>query len=101
MPFSGRAARRPAAGYGGKPYAIAFELPSGRPGSLSITNQFHVQRLGGMLAPMTLTTLLIILLVLAAVGGGWGWGGSYGWAGWSPVGVILIIFLVLYLTGRL
>ena len=47
--------------------------------------------------------LLIILLVvfLLALGGG-GWGHSrYGYAGWSPAGVILLVLVVLYFTGHL
>jgi hypothetical protein len=45
-------------------------------------------------------TLLFIVLLIAALGGG-GWGYSrYGWAGFSPAGLILVIFLVLILTGN-
>jgi hypothetical protein len=53
-----------------------------------------------MLAPMTLTTLLIILLVIALAGGGFAQG-SYGWAGWSPAVLILVVLLLFYLSGRL
>ena len=47
--------------------------------------------------------LLIILIVLlvAALGGG-GWGHSrYGYAGWSPAGILLVIIVVLFFTGNL
>lgn len=47
--------------------------------------------------------LLIILIVLlvAALGGG-GWGHSrYGYAGWSPAAIILVVLAVLYFSGHL
>ena len=43
-------------------------------------------------------TILVILLVLALVGGGFGHT-RYGYAGWSPAGVILLVLLVLFFTG--
>jgi hypothetical protein len=49
---------------------------------------------------MNLGTLLIILLVIALLGGGLGHG-TYGWAGWSPAGILIVILLILLLTGRL
>ncbi|MDP2313670.1 MAG: DUF3309 domain-containing protein [Pseudomonadota bacterium] len=46
-------------------------------------------------------TILIVVLLLLAIGGG-GWGHSrYGAAGWSPLGIILVIIAVLYFTGNL
>jgi hypothetical protein len=45
-------------------------------------------------------TLLIVLLLLAAVFGGWGHS-RFGYTGWSPLGIVLVIFLVLWLTGNL
>ena len=47
--------------------------------------------------------LLIILLVvlgLALLGGGMGHS-RFGYAGWSPAGVILLVLVVLYFTGHL
>jgi hypothetical protein len=47
--------------------------------------------------------LLIILLVvlLLSIGGG-GWGHSrFGYAGWSPAGVVLVVLVLLYFTGHL
>jgi hypothetical protein len=44
-------------------------------------------------------TILIILLVLALLGGGLGHS-RYGYAGWSPAGVLLAIVVVLLLTGH-
>jgi len=44
--------------------------------------------------------ILLVVLVLALGGGGWGHS-RYGYAGWSPAGLIVIILLVLFFTGRL
>jgi hypothetical protein len=49
---------------------------------------------------MTLTTLLIILLVVMLLGGGMAHG-TYGWAGWSPAGIVILVLLFMLLTGRL
>jgi len=45
-------------------------------------------------------TLLIILLVLSAVFGGWGHR-RWGYTGWSPLGIVLVLLLLLWLTGNL
>ena len=47
-----------------------------------------------------LLMVLIVLLVLAVVGGGWGHS-RWGYAGWSPVGVILATLVILWFTGHL
>ena len=47
-----------------------------------------------------LMTILIVVLILSLVGGGLGHS-RFGYAGWSPAGVILAIVVVLFLTGRL
>ena len=47
-----------------------------------------------------MVTLIIILLVLALVGGGLGHS-RFGYAGWSPAGIVLLILVVLLLTGNL
>ena len=47
-----------------------------------------------------LTIILIILLVAALAGGGWGHS-RFGYAGWSPAGILIVILLVLFLTGNL
>jgi hypothetical protein len=44
--------------------------------------------------------ILIVLLVLALGGGGWGHS-RYGFAGWSPAGLIVLVLVVLWMTGRL
>jgi ABC-type transport system involved in cytochrome c biogenesis permease component len=44
-------------------------------------------------------TILFILLVLALVGGGVGHS-RYGYAGWSPAGLIVVVLLVMFLTGN-
>jgi hypothetical protein len=47
-----------------------------------------------------LMTILLVVLILSLVGGGFGHS-RFGYAGWSPAGLILIVLLVLYVTGRL
>ncbi len=47
-----------------------------------------------------LTILLIVLLVMALGGGGWGHS-RFGVMSWSPLDLVLVIFLVMYLTGHL
>ena len=44
--------------------------------------------------------ILIGLLVLALIGGGWGHS-RYGYAGWSPAGLIVLLFVVIWATGNL
>jgi hypothetical protein len=43
-------------------------------------------------------TILLIVLVLALVFGGMGHA-RFGYAGWSPAGLILVVLLVLLVTG--
>jgi hypothetical protein len=49
---------------------------------------------------MLMTVLLVVLLVLAIVGGGAGHA-RWGYAGWSPVGLIVVIFAILWFTGTM
>jgi hypothetical protein len=44
--------------------------------------------------------LIVVLLLLALAGGGWGHR-RYGYAGWTPAGVIIVIAVVLLATGYL
>ena len=44
-------------------------------------------------------TILFIVLLVALIGGGLGHS-RFGYAGWSPAGVILLVLLVLFLTGH-
>jgi hypothetical protein len=44
-------------------------------------------------------TILVVLLVLALLGGGFGHS-RYGYAGWSPAGILIVILVVLMLTGN-
>jgi hypothetical protein len=46
-----------------------------------------------------LLMILLVLLVLSLVGGGWGHS-RYGYVGWSPAGIIVLLFVVLWLTGN-
>ena len=45
--------------------------------------------------------LLIVLLVLALGGGAFGHSRNWGYAGWSPLGIIVVLLLILWLTGNL
>ncbi len=47
-----------------------------------------------------LITILLVFLVLSLIGGGVGHS-RYGFAGWSPAGILILIVAVLFLTGRL
>jgi hypothetical protein len=47
-----------------------------------------------------LMIVLIVVFILALGGGGWGHS-RYGYVGWSPAGMILLILLVLWFTGNL
>lgn len=47
-----------------------------------------------------LMIILIVLLVLALGGGGFAQS-RYGFAGWSPALLILVLLVVLWLTGNL
>lgn len=49
---------------------------------------------------MSLTTLLLVILVIALFGGAFGHA-NWGYAGWSPAGLILCVLLILWLLGRL
>lgn len=46
----------------------------------------------------TLMIILLVLLVLALFGGGWGYS-RYGYASWSPVGLLVVLLVVLLLVG--
>jgi hypothetical protein len=45
-------------------------------------------------------TILVVLLLLSLVGGGIGHGRA-GLAGWSPAGIIAVVFIIMVITGRL
>jgi hypothetical protein len=47
-----------------------------------------------------LLVILLNLLVLAIGGGGWGQS-RYGYAGWSPAGILVLVIVVLYFSGHL
>jgi len=44
-------------------------------------------------------TILFIVLILALIGGGMGHS-RYGYAGWSPAGMLIVILLLLMFTGH-
>ncbi len=46
--------------------------------------------------------LIVLILVLVFAIGGGGWGHSrYGYVGWSPAGIVLLVLAILWFTGRL
>ena len=47
-----------------------------------------------------LLTILIVLLFVSLLGGGFGHS-RFGYAGWSPAGVLLAILVILFFTGHL
>jgi hypothetical protein len=47
-----------------------------------------------------LMIVLIVVLLLAVGGGGWAHS-RYGYVGWSPLGLILLVLVVLWFTGNL
>jgi len=48
-----------------------------------------------------LLTILVILLLLALFSGAFGSSRGWGYYGWSPLGLIILIIVVLALTGNL
>ena len=44
--------------------------------------------------------VLIVLLVVSLGGGGWGHS-RYGYASWTPAGLIIVVVLLFWLTGHL
>jgi hypothetical protein len=46
-------------------------------------------------------TLLVILIILALLSGGFGYSRGWGYYGWSPLGLLILIVLILALTGNL
>ena len=44
--------------------------------------------------------LVLALLLLSLAGGAWGQS-RYGYVGWSPAGILLVVVVILYLTGNL
>ena len=47
-----------------------------------------------------LMIVLIVVLLLTLGGGGWGHP-RYGYASWSPAGLVVLVLLVLLFTGNL
>jgi hypothetical protein len=57
-----------------------------------------VRHVAAPFGAIQMLTLLLILLLVALVGGGLGHS-RFGYAGWSPAGLLLLVVLVLFLTG--
>ena len=47
-----------------------------------------------------LMLILFVLLIVALAGGGWGHS-RYGYVGWSPAGLIVLVLVIFWLTGHL
>jgi hypothetical protein len=47
-----------------------------------------------------LMIILFVLLAFALAGGGYGHS-RFGYAGWSPAGIVLMILVVMYFTGNM
>jgi len=45
--------------------------------------------------------ILCVVLLIVALGGGAFGHSRYGFAGWSPAGIILLVLVVLWFTGNL
>ena len=48
-----------------------------------------------------LITLIVVLLLLTLLSGGYGHSRGWGYYGWSPLGLLILIILILALTGNL
>jgi hypothetical protein len=48
-----------------------------------------------------LLTILVILFIVALLSGGFGYSRGWGYYGWSPLGLVVLIVLILLLTGNL
>jgi hypothetical protein len=48
-----------------------------------------------------LVTLLVVLLLIGLLSGGYGHSRGWGYMGWSPLGLLILIILVLALSGNL
>jgi formate hydrogenlyase subunit 3/multisubunit Na+/H+ antiporter MnhD subunit len=46
-------------------------------------------------------TILVVLLLLALFSGGYGSSRGWGYYGWSPLGLLILIVLIMALTGNL
>jgi hypothetical protein len=46
-----------------------------------------------------LLTILLIVLVISLIGGGLGHS-RFGYAGWSPAGLVVVILLLMLFTGH-
>jgi hypothetical protein len=48
-----------------------------------------------------LLTILVVLLLLSLLGGGFGSSRGWGYYGWSPLGLLIVVIVILALTGNL
>jgi cytochrome c-type biogenesis protein CcmH/NrfG len=73
-------------------------------GAIALSRQARARKARAKAGVSEMSTLWIVLLVvlLLALGGGY-YGSNAGWGpwGWSPVGIVLVILVLLLITGRL
>ena len=50
---------------------------------------------------LVILTVLVVLLLLSLLGGGLGASRGWGYYGWSPLGLLIVVVLVMALTGNL
>ncbi|MCC6596906.1 MAG: DUF3309 family protein [Rhodanobacteraceae bacterium] len=48
-----------------------------------------------------MVTILLVILVIALLFGGFGHARDWGPLGWSPLGVVVLVLLIFWLTGHL
>lgn len=80
---------------------VAFSLAAAVPVRFSdLTAQNRAPTAAGKRLATTqlMLTLLLVLLLVALIGGGIGHS-RFGYAGWSPAGLILLVVLVMLVTG--
>ncbi len=60
----------------------------------------HITRSARTKEPkIMLLTLLIVLLAISLFGGGFGQS-RYGYASWSPLGIVIVVIAVLFFLGH-
>lgn len=67
---------------------------------IGLTSQKHGRARLAQEERIMLMIILVVLLVAALAGGGLGHS-RFGYAGWSPAGLVVVVLLLLYFTGYL
>ena len=57
---------------------------------------------GAVVITTPIVILIIVLIVVTLGGGGWGYNrGGYGYRAWSPLGVLIVGLIILFIIGVL